>query len=223
MSDVALQTHHQELVDKSAIAPEVAAARGYRSVTTKADRPPWLSANSSAACRDCCIQDGTQLGSPQAISTGLMSRASRTGSRSSTRRPTGRACGSMSHRASAPRLGNPKIPLWITEGIRKADAAVSQGMCCIALIGVWNWRGRNDDGGLTALADWELIHLKARDVYLVFDSDVMTKPSVHAALRRLKAFLEARGAHVHIVYLDPDPSGAKVGLDDFFAAGGTVA
>ena len=87
-------------------------------------------------------------------------------------------------------LGNPKIPLWITEGISKADAAVSQGMCCIALIGVWNWRGRNDDGGLTALADWELIHLKERDVYLVFDSDVMTKPSVHAALRRLKAFLE---------------------------------
>jgi hypothetical protein len=95
-------------------------------------------------------------------------------------------------------------------------------MCCIALIGVWNWRGRNDDGGLTALADWELIHLKERDVYLVFDSDVMTKSSVHAALRRLKAFLEARHAHVHIVYLDPDPSGAKVGLDDFLAAGGAV-
>jgi hypothetical protein len=96
-------------------------------------------------------------------------------------------------------------------------------MCCIALIGVWNWRGRNDDGGLTALADWELIHLKARDVYLVFDSDVMTKWQVAAALKRLKAFLEMKGARVHVVYLDPDPTGAKVGLDDFFAAGGTMS
>jgi hypothetical protein len=32
-----------------------------------------------------------------------------------------------------------------------------------------------------------------------------------------------KGAHVHIVYLDPLPNGAKVGLDDFFAAGGDVA
>ena len=27
-----------------------------------------------------------------------------------------------------------------------------------------------------------------------------------------------KGARVNIVYLDPEPSGAKVGLDDFFAA-----
>jgi hypothetical protein len=32
-----------------------------------------------------------------------------------------------------------------------------------------------------------------------------------------------KGAHVHIVYLNPNPSGAKTGLDDFLAAGGTVA
>jgi hypothetical protein len=86
-------------------------------------------------------------------------------------------------------LGNPSVPLWITEGARKADAGVSAGMCCLALLGVWNWRGKNDDGGLTALPDWELIHLKDRDVYLVFDSDVTLKPAVAAALRRLKAFL----------------------------------
>jgi len=56
-------------------------------------------------------------------------------------------------------------------------------------------------------------------VYLVFDSDVMTKASVHAALARLKEFLESRGAEVFIVYLPPGPDGAKVGLDDYLASG----
>jgi len=91
-------------------------------------------------------------------------------------------------------LGDPKRPLFITEGIRKADAAVSKELCCIALLGVWNWRGRNTSGGKVALPDWESIALNNREVFIVFDSDVMQKRAVHAALARLKAFLESRGA-----------------------------
>src|SRR6266511_3450252 len=52
-------------------------------------------------------------------------------------------------------LGDPKIPLFITEGAPKADAAVGQGLCCIAVLGVYNWRGTNEHGGKTALPDWE--------------------------------------------------------------------
>src|SRR5262249_48776083 len=70
-------------------------------------------------------------------------------------------------------LGDPGRPLFITEGARKADSAVSRELCCIALLGVWNWRGTNDEGGLTALPDWESVALKSRDetprrVYLAF-------------------------------------------------------
>ena len=115
-------------------------------------------------------------------------------------------------------LGNPTVPLFVTEGIRKADAAASIGLCCVALLGVWNFRGSNDSGGTTALADWESITLRDRVVYIVFDSDVMTKVSVHQALARLKAFLEGRHAHVRLIYLPSAPTGAKVGLDDFLAA-----
>lgn len=62
-------------------------------------------------------------------------------------------------------LGNPKLPLVIiTEGSRKADAAVSAALCCISLLGVWGWRGSNDQGGKTALADWEAIALNCRAV-----------------------------------------------------------
>ena len=73
-------------------------------------------------------------------------------------------------------------------------------------------------GGTTALADWESITLKERLVYIVFDSDVMTKTSVSQALARLKAFLEGRHAHVRLIYLPTGPGGAKVGLDDYLAA-----
>jgi Domain of unknown function (DUF3854) len=120
-------------------------------------------------------------------------------------------------------LGDPAVPLWITEGQKKADALASHGFCALALLGVWNWRGRNDLGGLTALADWDCVALNDREVRIVFDSDVMTKPQVKLALRRLTAFLHNRGATVAAVYLPPAPGGRKQGVDDFFAAGSTAA
>ena len=119
-------------------------------------------------------------------------------------------------------LADPAWPLFITEGVRKADAAVSKDLCCIALLGVWNWRGTNEHGGKIALPDWESIALNGRDVYAVFDSDVMVKRPVHQALARLKGFLECTGAHVWLIYLPSGDGGAKVGLDDYFAAGRSV-
>lgn len=79
------------------------------------------------------------------------------------------------------------MPLLITEGVRKADAAVSVGLCCVALMGTWCWRGTNDAGGKTLLADFESIALNGRTVYVVFDSDVILKRSVHAALRAARS------------------------------------
>ncbi len=119
-------------------------------------------------------------------------------------------------------LADPAVPLFVTEGVRKADAAVSAGLCCVALLGVWNFRGTNARGGKVALPDWESIALNGRTVFIVFDSDVMEKRAVHAALVRLKAFLESRGGVVRVIYLPPGSEGSKVGLDDFLAAGGAV-
>jgi hypothetical protein len=96
------------------------------------------------------------------------------------------------HPFAREKLGDPTVPLFITEGIKKGDALVSRGLCAIALIGVWTWRGTNEHGGKTALPDWEYVALNDREVYIVFDSDVMVKPEVHAALARFKAFLEGR-------------------------------
>jgi Domain of unknown function (DUF3854) len=116
------------------------------------------------------------------------------------------------------KITDPTVPLWITEGARKADAAVSTGLCCVDVLGVYGWRGSNGQGGKTALACWESMALNGRDVYLCFDNDVMIKREVGQALDRLGQFLGSRGAKVQFVYL-PEGDSAKVGLDDYLAAG----
>lgn len=120
-----------------------------------------------------------------------------------------------------PMLADPSIPLWVTEGQKKADALASHGLCAIALLGVWNWKGKNDVGGTTFLADWDYIALDNRNVHIVFDSDIMQKREVRQALDRLAEHLQRRKAHVSAVYLPPGEDG-KVGVDDWLAEGHTV-
>jgi P4 family phage/plasmid primase-like protien len=117
-------------------------------------------------------------------------------------------------------INDPTKPLIITEGAKKADSAASRGLCAINLNGVYGFRGRNDKGGMTALPDWENIALNGRSVYIVFDSDVTTKPQVESAMKRLYSFLQSRKAILKVVYLPEGEGGTKTGLDDFFARGG---
>lgn len=124
------------------------------------------------------------------------------------------------HPASFTRIGDPKVALFITEGIKTADAIVSCGGCVVELPGVWGYVGTNEHGGKGAiLPDWRSIVLKDRLVHLVFDNDCMTKPGVHQALAELKAFLDRRGAKTKIVYLPELDGLKKVGADDFLARG----
>ena len=69
-------------------------------------------------------------------------------------------------------IGDPRVTLWVTEGVKKADCAAHYQMCVIAVSGVWNWRGTNDMGGKTAVGDWNQIALNGRRVILAFDGDV---------------------------------------------------
>jgi len=123
------------------------------------------------------------------------------------------------HPLNAPKLSNASVDLWITEGIKKADAATSAGLCCIALTGVTMWTKKDDRGNVTALPEWDAVELRERNVYIAFDSDVTTKVPVRKALAKLKTFLEGRGAFVHTVHLPNAQDGSKVGLDDYLASG----
>jgi hypothetical protein len=112
------------------------------------------------------------------------------------------------------KLKDLKSALWITEGIKKADAAAARGLCCIALCGVDSWVDKMGE-----LSDWGAIALKGRTVYIAFDSDVMSKPSVRKALAKIGRFLGRKGCEVFYTVI-PSADGRKMGLDDHFAAGG---
>src|SRR4030042_1577046 len=61
-------------------------------------------------------------------------------------------------------VGDPKTPLWITEGSKKADALASEGAWATAVNGVWGFKGKNQFGGITFLAAWDYMALKNRTV-----------------------------------------------------------
>ena len=118
-------------------------------------------------------------------------------------------------------LGDPSVPLFVTEGSKKADCAALHGLCIVALMGVWSWRGTNTAGGKTALADWQDVALNSRRVIISYDGDVQRKESVRAAMDALARYLAIKGARVEYLHL-PDVDDGKVGLDDFLTGGHTV-
>ncbi|MDP2950212.1 MAG: DUF3854 domain-containing protein [Chloroflexota bacterium] len=124
-------------------------------------------------------------------------------------------------------LADPSVPILVTEGAKKADALASAGACALNISGVWNWKARNRFGGVTVSAELDYVAWKGphgpRQAYLAFDSDVVEKEGVRAALERLAAHLRRRGAAVSLVRLPPGPEGAKVGVDDFLALGHTLS
>jgi hypothetical protein len=214
-----LLPHHRKILASSAITPDVAVARGYRSVTRIVElerlgfsRPQRIVPSLLLPVFDVHGKIAlyqNRPDTPRIVDGKPVKYEIPRGSKMLIDVPPG----------ALDRIRDPAVPLFVTEGIKKADAAVSKGLCSIDLLGVWNFRGTNNLGGKTALGDWDEIAVNGRFVYIVYDSDVMTKPSVARALARLKALLETRDAHVELIYLPAASDGSKVGMDDFFAAG----
>lgn len=114
-------------------------------------------------------------------------------------------------------LGDPSVPLWITEGAKKADCAVVYGLCCVALLGVWSWRHTNAAGGKIAIPDFADIALNGREVVIAYDSDVARKEPANKAMVALGDYLASKGAQVRYLWL-PDNGDGKTGLDDYLVA-----
>ncbi|HYK89797.1 MAG TPA: AAA family ATPase [Acidobacteriota bacterium] len=111
-------------------------------------------------------------------------------------------------------LRDNKIPLYITEGEKKALKGCQEGLCCIAIPGVWSWKQRNGNRSVP-IPDLDLVEWKYRSTYLVFDSDLRAKKEVATALYELSRELERRRAHVRKIDLPDGPKGEKCGLDDY--------
>jgi hypothetical protein len=187
--------HRRMLFEESGIGARVAVRRGYRTVTTKAELERLGFGRSQRNVPALLIPIYGPTGEIVLYQSRPDSpRVGKRGRPVKYETPTGAGMALDVHPFCRESLKDPGVPLFITEGIKKGDALVSRGLCAVALIGVWNWRGTNEHGGKLALPEWESVALNGRKVYVVFDSDVMEKREVYAALCRLKNFLESRGA-----------------------------
>ncbi|MFD8226925.1 phage/plasmid primase, P4 family [Streptomyces massasporeus] len=219
--------HHAAELDASEISPEHRDARGYETLYgTDEDRarlreesiPVWAWREESAfpgllipLYRVTGERIGAQFkpGQPQPHGEKTMKYASPVGTK--------------------PRLDVPPLmanavrtvttPLWITEGVKKADALASKGLPTVSLSGVYNWRSR-----LGTLGDWEDIPLKGRTIVVCFDADARHNRMVLMAMRRLGMWLESKGAaDIRYLIVPEEVDGTAVkGVDDYFHAGGTL-
>ena len=104
------------------------------------------------------------------------------------------------------------LPIIITEGELKAAKACKEGFAAIGLGGVNSFKNSGIFMGF--LRELEAVNWVRRKVYIVFDSDIATKPMVAMAMNELSRELEARGA-LPMSCLLPANGPDKVGLDDY--------
>jgi hypothetical protein len=210
--------HRRMLLEESSISPAVVAERGYYTAKTKTELASLGFSQHQRRAPALVV--------PMYSPTGELAthqirpdapRESTEGKPIKYETPAGSAIHLDVHPSQTERVRDASVPLWITEGVKKADSLVSRGQCVVALQGVWCWK---KDG--VPLHEWEDVRLWGRSVCVIFDSDVMTNPKVQAALEGLVGFLRGRGARVRVAYLPSDAGGAKQGIDDFLASGKEV-
>ncbi len=111
-------------------------------------------------------------------------------------------------------------PLWITEGVKKADALASLGLRAVAMPGVWNFKDREHGTN----PDMDALP-KGPTVRVVFDADAADKPGVAKAQETLVNWLRtAKDATVTVAVLPGTVAGHDCkGVDDHLAAGFTLA
>jgi hypothetical protein len=208
--------HYRHLQEGSGINEEVINERGYRTIQSKPDLEQLGFATSQLRVPGILIP----LWSVNGNDVGYQFRPDhpRPGSRG---RPIKyeNPKGSSNRLDCPPRcqkmLGDPKVPLWITEGSKKADALASHGACAVSVSGVWGFKGKNQFGGITFLADWDYIAVRNRTVYLAFDSDIVSKDPVRKALEHIAEHLKRKGACIKIIQLPQLEGQDKTGIDDY--------
>src|SRR5262249_38748241 len=107
-------------------------------------------------------------------------------------------------------LADPTVPLWWTEGEKKALAGDQAGLACVGLGGLWNWLSAGQP-----IPDLDRIAHVGRTEILPPASDVWVRPDLLRAVYALGRELEGRGARVTVLKIPAGADSAKWGLDDY--------
>src|SRR5829696_175766 len=214
-------SHRRTLFENSAIVEEVAAARGYRTIRRRSEVPTEFA------------QWQRRLGllvpthSPDRVTSGHQLRPNKpihrkNGNAPRYETPAGSRVTLDVNPLMLEEVRHGGSDLWLTEGCKKVDSLTSRCLPTVGIIGVWNF-AEPGSKGKTPLSCWDHVQLRDRQVIIVYDADARTNANVQEALRRLVAMLEKLGAVVLVVYLPAVNGDGKAGVDDYLAAGGTVA
>ncbi len=122
-------------------------------------------------------------------------------------------------------LNNPKVPITICEGAKKAACLLSAGFVAIALPGIFGgYRSKDAQGNKIApylIPDLKAIAQKGRPICICYDRDF--KPStirnVNIATSQLGRLFQVEGCDVNVISLP----GPEKGVDDFILARGVEA
>ena len=114
---------------------------------------------------------------------------------------------------------NPQIPVYITEGGKKAGCLFSHGQITIALPGITMWQKDHE-----LLPDIKCLANFGRHFYICFDSDAKPKSrnDCFIQFQKLEQKLEELGCTVWHQEI-PRKIGQKVGIDDFLVGGGKLS
>jgi hypothetical protein len=219
--DRTLSDSHRRQLEESAIAQEVALARGYRTIRSRSEVP------------DVYANWQRRLGllvpthSPDGKTSGYQLKPNKpirrkNGSAPKYETPSGSRITLDVNPLMIDEVRGGDGDLWVTEGPKKVDALTSRGLPTVGIIGVWNFAQPGSRSRIP-LSCWNHVRLRGRRIIIVYDADARTNPDVQEALRRLVAMLEGLGAEALVVYLAAVNGDGKAGVDDYLAAGGTVA
>ncbi|HEY9673819.1 MAG TPA: plasmid replication protein, CyRepA1 family [Waterburya sp.] len=115
-------------------------------------------------------------------------------------------------------IRNPKIPVTVTEGVKKAACLLSQGFAAIGLPGIWGGYRKNE-GKPSLIPQLKCFATKARQIYFAFDQDEKrsTRQSNRKAVWCTAKLLKDLGCDVRIVAWEPQIKG----VDDLIVAKGS--
>ncbi len=136
--------HRHALLEESGISLSVVAGRGYCTATTKTELAELGFSGKQRLTPALVVPMYSPAG--QLVTHQIRPDAPRTnqdGKAIKYETPAGSPVRLDVHPSQTERVKDASVPLWIIEGVKKADSLASRGQCAVALQGVWCWYERS--------------------------------------------------------------------------------
>lgn len=95
-------------------------------------------------------------------------------------------------------IDDPRLPLIVTEGAKKAGHIMSCGFHALSLSGVWMGEGTDDKGRSLMVPNLKILAVTGRPIVFAFDADLYRKSSVKKALISLATELNRKECKIDV-------------------------